>query len=119
MKTVVRCGNCDRVLEVSPSTAANDRAPCPDCGSTRRTFEGSATLAMRLVASVVSEIHRTYYERSLPWLLVLAAVTIASGLVGGFVLTGWPSVASAFVFSLVSFVVGLRAVSRVRSVERA
>jgi len=73
---------------------------------------------IRLTSSIATEILRTYYEKSLPWLLVLVAVTIVSGLVGGLVLSGWPSVASAFAFSVVSFVVGLRAVSRVRSVER-
>jgi ribosomal protein S27E len=35
----VRCGQCGRALEESPSLAPHLRVPCPNCGSTTRRFE--------------------------------------------------------------------------------
>lgn len=34
----VKCGNCGRELDESPSLPVSERTPCPDCGSTSRQF---------------------------------------------------------------------------------
>lgn len=116
---VVRCGKCGRKLDESPSLPENQRQPCPDCGSTSRKFDLHLNAVVRVVGAVALEVRRSYHERSLPWLIMLALLTIAAGLIGGLVLSGWASVAVSITFSIASFFVGLRAVTRVREVERS
>jgi hypothetical protein len=116
---VVRCGNCGRKLDESASLPPEQREPCPDCGSTSRRFEVHLNAVVRAVATVAREVRRSYYEHSLEWLVVVAALTIASGLIGGLVVTGWASAGASFGFSVASFLAGLRAVTRVREVERS
>lgn len=41
MTQPVLCSNCGRVLEVSPTESLENRQPCPDCGSTKRTLNFS------------------------------------------------------------------------------
>jgi hypothetical protein len=117
---VVKCGNCGQVLDEPTNPSADERTPCPTCDSTSRTVE--LKLAPGVVRATASfallEIRKSYYERSLPFLAALVILTVASGLIGGLVVQGWASVGSSFGFSLVSFVVGLRAMGRVRSIER-
>lgn len=118
-EAVVRCGNCGRELAESSSLPSDQRKPCPDCGSTARRFDVHLNAVVRLAATLALEVRRSYHERSLPWLVVLALLTISAGLIGGLVLTGWASVAVSIAFSIASFFVGLRAVTRVREVERS
>jgi len=43
-ETVVRCGRCSTALAESQDVAPKNRTPCPQCGSTTRTFDLTGTL---------------------------------------------------------------------------
>jgi hypothetical protein len=115
---VVRCGKCGRILDESPSLDPSNREPCSECGSVVRKVDLGLTASVNVVGRLGLEIRKSWYERSLPWLLALACLTIVSGLIGGLVLHGWPSVGASVGFSLITFFVGLKAMTHVRSVDR-
>jgi ribosomal protein S27E len=48
MRTVVQCAACKALLAEPPDIATGKRRPCPDCGSTARTFSASATVTLGL-----------------------------------------------------------------------
>lgn len=52
----VECANCGRVLDEPRDTPAEDRKPCPDCGSTGRSFVVSLTAEIRAGAAVSVEL---------------------------------------------------------------
>jgi DNA-directed RNA polymerase subunit RPC12/RpoP len=116
---VVRCGECGRKLDEPSSLPVEQRDPCPSCGSKSRQFEVHLTAVVRVAATIGREVRRSYYERSLPSLIVLALLTVSSGLIGGLILSGWSSVGVSITFSVASFFVGLRAVTKVRKVEKS
>jgi hypothetical protein len=116
--TLVRCGNpeCRRVLNESPRLTPSERAPCPACGSRSRLFEKTLTARGRATASLAWTKTHEEIERHWGWLLVSLALTIAASLVG-VVLAGVPGLIVGLVLGLLSFPVGLLAVTRIREIE--
>jgi hypothetical protein len=53
-----------------------------------------------------------------PWLIVLLVGTVVSAVVPGILVSGWIALVVSLVFALVLFVVGLRAVTSVRRIEK-
>ena len=45
-ETLVECGQCGTTLPEPPDIPAERRKPCSECGSTRRTIYGSASLTV-------------------------------------------------------------------------
>ena len=72
----------------------------------------------KATASGTWEKQRVLLGRHWGWLAALVVVTVAGALVGGLVLTGWWSVLSSLVFGAVTFMVGLRAITRIVEIER-
>ena len=50
------CGNCGERLNEPPSTAVEQRQPCPKCGSTRRNFSVELTASVTVSASVTATL---------------------------------------------------------------
>lgn len=117
---VVKCGNCDHRLHEPPSLPSHEREPCPECGSISRRFEFRVEPAVfRIVgAPLAMEIRRTYAEHSFRFLVVLGVLTLASGLLGGFVVSGLAAFVVSVGFAVASVFVGFRALTRVREIER-
>jgi len=44
----VKCGNCSAVLDEPVDTPAKDRAPCPYCGSKKRTFNENINASVKM-----------------------------------------------------------------------
>ena len=55
-ETVVRCGKCSTALAESQDVPPDDRSPCPECGSTTRTFDltGALVAGVGVSADVVA-----------------------------------------------------------------
>jgi len=118
MATVVRCGDCGAVLDERSNVPVERRKPCPSCGATSRKFEISLSATLKLVSSLGLEIRREFYERNWPWLVLVGALTLLGALVGGLVFSGWASVAAALGFGVATFYVSLRALTKVRQIDK-
>jgi hypothetical protein len=111
----VECGSCGRDLGQLTLNFV-DSEPCADCGSTVRRFDANEPQQTGgMIGPIIVQIQNTYWERSLPWLLAVAATTILSGLVGGLLLHGWLSAVVSLALSTASFYLGLKALTRVRA----
>lgn len=88
----VSCAECGTVLHdgkgEAPRTVTGEgdvpRSPCPDCGSTRRTFEQTLSATVGTIASVSTAVQRAWNSDRLAVLLFLLALAPAVGLAVGF-----------------------------------
>jgi ribosomal protein S27E len=53
-ETLSHCGACGATLAEPPDIPADKRVPCPECGSTRRTIYGSATLTVNVTVGAAT-----------------------------------------------------------------
>ena len=105
-----RCSDCNQAL------ALDHVGPCPKCGGTRKTYGVSSSMVTKLVASL-SWVHvHEYYEKHPVWLAVVIGITFGSPFVGLF-LAGLPGVGVGIIIGLISLLLGIYAVTKVR-VER-
>jgi hypothetical protein len=107
----LKCSGCGYVLSLDHS------GPCPRCGDIRKTRDVhfDATLSFK---GVVHWQHvREYYEKHSIPLAVVIVLTVGSSLLG-LVLTGWIGVAVGLLIGLIAFLIGPRAVTKVREIRR-
>jgi len=115
---VVRCGECGAELDEKTDIPVEDRRPCPKCGSLARRFELSLSGVVKVTGSLALEISREFLERHPLWVAMYIVLTVAAALVGGLLLSGWASVLASLLLAVPLFVVGLRAVTKVREREK-
>jgi hypothetical protein len=90
--------------------------PCPKCGDTRKTHDVSIHESVTATDSMSWQHVHEYYERHPILLLIVFAITIGSPFLG-LVLAGWVGVIVGLVIGLFAFVLGLRAVTKVREIR--
>jgi predicted RNA-binding Zn-ribbon protein involved in translation (DUF1610 family) len=105
-----RCSGCGQPL--APSHAG----PCPNCGDTRKTHDVSVRLTAHAHVSFGWQHIHEYYERHRLLLPLVIIVTIGSPFLG-LVLAGWAGVLAGLIVSCVTFILGLRAVTKVREMR--
>jgi hypothetical protein len=83
-ETTVKCASCDLILDEPSDLPAENRQPCPRCGSTARAFHARATATIRVEASTRSEVIRGLNDVRLAVLGILVgiALTVAFGISG-------------------------------------
>src|SRR5436309_6308790 len=54
----VECGQCGTIIDEPTDTPAEDRQPCPKCGSTRRTFNLALASAITATSSISAIVIR-------------------------------------------------------------
>lgn len=112
MKQPVRvtCSDCGHDLPDTP------RAPCPNCGGTKRTHHVHVHDSIKLNVTERWTVIRHWWERH-PVLLPLTFVLVVGPPFLGLWLSGWLGVCVGLLLSAVVFYVGLRAITRVREIE--
>ncbi len=105
-----RCSGCGQPL--APSHAG----PCPKCGDPRKTHDVSVGLTAHARVSVSWHHVHEYYVKHKLLLPLVITIKIGSPFLG-LVLAGWVGVLAGLIVGLATFLLGLRAVTRVREVR--
>lgn len=94
IRRMTRCGECGR--ELGDEYDQPMRKPCPECGSSRRTFEDSATVTVKIDVSAQEEIERGLNDLRLAVLGILVGIALAVmfGVPGSWWVRGGAGVAS-------------------------
>jgi hypothetical protein len=87
--------------------------PCPDCGGANRAIHLTARTELKLGQSMTTTRLRQSLEKNKPLLAVVLVITVSSPFLGLF-LAGAPGVLAGLVLGILSFALGLFAVTRVR-----
>jgi hypothetical protein len=87
----VACGDCGAPIDESPSTPGDEREPCPNCGSTNRSFSVQIDEVLRAVDAVSGEVAEVSEEVDtaltgvrLAVLATLLTLAATAGLSAGF-----------------------------------
>jgi len=105
-----RCSACGESLPL------NHVGPCPKCGDTRKTHNVHIEESLQIHASLGWQHIHEYYERHRVLLPLVLGITVGSPFLG-LVLAGWLGVVMGLVIGVVTFFVGLRAVTKVREIR--
>jgi hypothetical protein len=108
----ITCSDCGQPLEDS-----QPKTPCPKCGSTRRTHHADLHLQVKASASIAWESAKWHWERH-PLYLALTFILVVGAPFLGLWVSGWLGVVIGLLISIVCFVVGLKALTRVKEIER-
>jgi len=106
----VRCLGCGQAL------ALDHAGPCPNCGDTRKTHEVRPTGALHFSSSLGWQHIRERYEKHPVLLPIVITITLGAPFLG-LVVAGWPGVAVGLVVGALTFLLGLRAVTKVRQIR--
>jgi len=113
--TGITCSDCGAALADDPPGAP--RTPCPECGSTARTFHDAETAVVTMTGWIDWVHEHTSWERR-PMLLAFSLVLSVASVFVGYVIAGWIGGVVGLAVTLAGYVLGLRAVTRVREIER-
>jgi hypothetical protein len=102
----VKCGQCQQPLDERSDLPIDERQPCPNCGSTTRTFEAKVEGRVTLTGSVDARIIRAWDGLTLTLAGVLygIVVTLAGVAIAGH---GWLPLALYLGLSVALLVAGL------------
>jgi ribosomal protein L40E len=93
------------------------KSSCPNCGATSRTLRIDVSDTITFRGSLTLESIREFYENH-PWVIaVVIAITVVSSLLG-LLLTGMIGVFAGLALGALSYVLGPRAVIKVREITR-
>ena len=106
-----KCSSCGQLLKAGHT----DR--CPQCGSIGKTYRVHLKAFAKGVASFSWKQTREYYERHPVLLPVVIGITLGSPFLG-LVIAGWSGVFVGLIVALLAFLLGLRAVTKVREVTK-
>jgi len=106
-----RCSACGEALPL------NFVGPCPKCGDTRKTQDKNIEGTLRFSGSLGWQRTHEYYERHPILLPLVLAISIGSPFLG-LILAGWIGVVVGLVIAVVTFILGLRAVTNVREIRQ-
>ena len=106
----VQCARCGEQL------ALDHNRPCPNCGAVGKRHNVSLDAILNFRGSLGWQHVREYYEKHPIILSTLIAITVGAPLLG-LILAGWTGVTVALIVSVVSFFLGLRAITKVREIH--
>lgn len=106
----VRCSGCGQSL------APDYIGPCPNCGDTRKTHDVSLHAVAHARASLGWKHVHEYYEKHRILMPLVLIITIGSPFLG-LVLAGWAGVFVGLIVGVVTFLLGLRAVTKIREIR--
>lgn len=95
----------------------DDSGPCPRCGDIRKTRDVPLDATLSFKGLVQWQHVREYYEKHPVPLAVVITLTVGSSLLG-LVLTGWIGVAVGLLIGLIVFLIGPRAITKVREIRK-
>ena len=114
--TGMTCGE-GHPLDEAPDLTVEQRAPCQVCGSLGRRHSMAGAATVTLSGSIEWEHRHVFTQRNLPYLCLLALVTIGAPLVG-LIAAGWAGIAIGFVLGVIADVIGFKAMIEVHEIER-
>lgn len=106
-----KCSGCGEILP------EGFHEPCPNCGDTRKTHSVSVNEKVNATDTMSWQLIHEYYERHPVFLPLVICITFASPFLGLF-LAGWNGVLVGLVIGLFAFVLGLRAITKVREIQK-
>lgn len=90
--------------------------PCPKCGEVRKIHDVLIHETLTATDSVSWKHIHEYYEKSPVLLPLVILITVGSPFLGLF-LAGWAGVVAGLAIGLITFYIGLRAVTKVREIR--
>jgi hypothetical protein len=106
----VKCSGCSYVLSPEHS------GPCPRCGDTRKTHDVHIEETVRVSAALRWQHIREHYEKHHVLLPLVIGITVGSPFLG-LLLAGWVGVGVGLLIGITTFILGLRAVTKVREIR--
>ena len=106
----IRCFACGESLSL------DHVGPCPGCGGTQKIHDEDIHESIQAHHSLESRHVHEYHERHKALLAFILFITVASPFLG-LVIAGWPGVIVGIVIGLTTFVIGLRAIIKVREIR--
>lgn len=106
----IRCFACGELLLL------DNAGPCPGCGGTQKIHVEDIHESIQAHHSIESRHVHEYHERHRTLLEFILFITVASPFLG-LVIAGWSGVVVGIVIGLATFVIGLRAVIKVREIR--
>src|SRR5215216_331093 len=84
--TIVTCANCGLLLDEPSDVAAEERRPCPTCGSSHRVIAASGTVAARVHIGARADVEHGLNDLRLAVLGILVGIglTVGFGIPGPF-----------------------------------
>ena len=76
---MTKCGQCGASINERSDTPAEERRPCPNCGSTTREFASSAALVATSSVSAEAVVERGVNESRAAVLFLLLAIGLTVG----------------------------------------
>jgi hypothetical protein len=113
MRTVSQSTRCSGCGEPLPD---NYTLPCPTCGDTRKNLNVSVHEVAHAQDSLRWQLIHEYYERHPVLFPLVLAITIVSPFLG-LVFAGWFGVSIGLIVGVITFLVGLHAVTKVRQIQ--
>ena len=105
-----KCAGCGEPLQEGFTNS------CPKCGETRKIHEVSIHESLTVRSAIHWKHIHEYYERHNILLPVVLIITICSPFLG-LVLAGWVGVLVGLFIGIITFLLGLRAVTKIREVR--
>jgi len=106
----IRCSACDEPLLL------NYVGHCPKCGDTQKAHVAHIQETVHVHYSLVWQHIHEYYEKHKILFPLMIVIAVAS-LFLGFALTGWTGFVVGLIIEFVTFVLGLRAVTKVQRIR--
>lgn len=110
----VQCGNCNRVF---PDAVGGKRRACPECGSSKRRYTLNIQEQLHISDSAEGRTIRVFYKRHPLALTVVVLISIASPLLGLW-LVGWLGVVAGIILGAISLFLGPIATAKIKEVHR-
>jgi hypothetical protein len=111
----VTCSECG--VSLDESYAQVPRKPCPECGSTARTYSQKLVGTVNVTGWIDWEHTHEAWEKNRPLVAIAAVLTVASTLVG-YLVAGLVGVGIGLAISIAAWVISARAIVWVREKER-
>lgn len=107
------CKHCKAELPISHD------GPCPECGGTGKNAILNAQSGVLSISGTTAKLTRIreYYEKKPLALGALIMIGVGAPILGHYV-AGLPGVIVGLLFSALSFSIGLRAITRVKEINR-
>src|SRR5687767_8290836 len=117
----VWCSNCRYEFPHQPGGSVNSELrgePCPCCGDTRKTYDRPLSATSTGTAILSWEATRSFLEVNKGLITLVAVVGFISSFIG-LIIPGLLGALVSLIFTVLGFVVGLYAVTRVREITRS